>query len=108
MIRTESCAVIQKKIFLLNLTLFQLVSEFILLRVRPEDAGVFHCSASNPAGVASANITIDVVDANGTNGTDGESAASGSNGVSSDKLEEKKAREAQAEYEDDEDMIKVS
>ena len=41
--------------------MFQLVSEFLLLDVREEDSGTFSCSALNPAGSASANFTLKVV-----------------------------------------------
>lgn len=39
-----------------------MVSEFVLLWAEPSDSGVYHCSASNPAGVASANLTLTVVE----------------------------------------------
>ncbi len=54
----QMASIKQKRFNYFILLFFQLVSEFILLSVRPEDAGVFHCSASNPAGVASANLTL--------------------------------------------------
>ena len=41
---------------------FQLVSELIVLAIRPEDDGTFFCAAQNPAGVARANFTVRVVD----------------------------------------------
>ena len=41
---------------------FQLISELVILSIRPEDEGVFYCSAENPAGVARANFTITVID----------------------------------------------
>ncbi len=99
----------------------QLVSEFILLRVRPEDAGVFHCSASNPAGVATANITIEVVEeeaetADGSGGLvtllggeegGGENGTKKEDGRQSNKLEEKQARKEGEEEEEDDSMIKV-
>ena len=34
----------------------------MILSIRPEDEGVFYCSAENPAGVATANFTVKVVD----------------------------------------------
>lgn len=40
----------------------QLISEFVILSIRPEDEGVFYCSAENPAGVARANFTVTVID----------------------------------------------
>ena len=44
-----------------NLSL-QLVSEFVILAIRPEDEGSFFCSAQNSAGVARANFTVRVVE----------------------------------------------
>ena len=41
----------------------QLISEFVIAEIRPEDGGSFYCSAANPAGVATANFTIIVTDA---------------------------------------------
>ena len=41
---------------------FQLISEFVILSIRPEDEGVFFCSAENPAGIATANFTVKVID----------------------------------------------
>jgi len=54
--RREKHCIWINKVFLL-----QIVSEFILLNVQPEDGGVFHCSASNPAGAATANLTLEVI-----------------------------------------------
>ena len=34
----------------------------MILSIRPEDEGVFFCSAENPAGVARANFTVKVID----------------------------------------------
>ena len=34
----------------------------MILSIRPEDEGVFFCSAENPAGVATANFTVKVID----------------------------------------------
>ena len=45
------------------------MSEFIIGEIRSEDEGSFYCSASNPAGVATANFTLIVNDKN--NGLDG-------------------------------------
>ena len=42
--------------------IFQLISEFVILSIRPEDEGVFFCSAENPAGIATANFTVKVID----------------------------------------------
>ena len=39
----------------------QLISEFVIAEIRPEDSGSFYCSAANPAGVATANFTVVVV-----------------------------------------------
>ena len=34
----------------------------MILSIRPEDEGVFFCSAENPAGIATANFTVKVID----------------------------------------------
>ena len=34
----------------------------MILSIRPEDEGVFYCSAENPAGIATANFTVKVID----------------------------------------------
>ena len=87
------------------------MSEFLLLRVRREDSGVFHCSASNPAGVASANLTIEVVDKDEEDEEQiqGGSVPRNSSEVQEDKagrLEEKQSKEEEEE-EDEDSMIKV-
>ena len=55
----------------------QLISEFVIAEIRPEDSGSFYCSAANPAGVATANFTVVVV-------TDRDRAASSGGNVISD------------------------
>ena len=53
---------------------FQLISELIVLSIRPEDDGGFFCSAQNPAGTARANFTVRVVESfeeTGSAGTSG-------------------------------------
>jgi hypothetical protein len=55
---------------------FQLVSELIVLAIRPEDDGVFFCAAQNPAGVARGNFTVRVVDSL-ENNSDGPETSSG-------------------------------
>ena len=52
----------------------QLISEFVIAEIRPEDSGSFYCSAANPAGVATANFTVVVVSE--------EAASSGGNVIS--------------------------
>ena len=86
------------------------------MEVLPEDEGTFHCSAQNPAGVATANLTLIVVprghtgqnegveglgDVGGAQEGGGGGGDVGADGgsVASDALEEKEAEE--------EDMIKV-
>ena len=85
------------------------------MEVLPEDEGTFHCSAQNPAGVATANLTLIVVPRGHTGQNEGveglgdvggaqEGGGGGDVGadggsVASDALEEKEAEE--------EDMIKV-
>ena len=34
----------------------------MILSIRPDDEGVFFCSAENPAGIATANFTVKVID----------------------------------------------
>ena len=34
----------------------------MILSIRPEDEGIFFCSAENPAGIATANFTVKVID----------------------------------------------
>ena len=60
----------------LFLLFFQLVSELIVLAIRPEDDGVFFCAAQNPAGVARGNFTVRVVDSL-ENNSDGPETSSG-------------------------------
>ena len=43
-------------------SVLQLVSELVVLSIRPEDDGTFFCAAQNPAGVARANFTVRLVD----------------------------------------------
>ena len=53
---------------------FQLISELVVLSIRPEDDGGFFCSAQNPAGTARANFTVRVVESfeeSGSAGTSG-------------------------------------
>ena len=55
----------------------QLISEFVIAEIRPEDSGSFYCSAANPAGVATANFTVVVV-----SDREGEATSSGGNVIS--------------------------
>ena len=61
---------------ILFLLFFQLVSELIVLAIRPEDDGIFFCAAQNPAGVARGNFTVRVVDSL-ENNSDGPETSSG-------------------------------
>ena len=49
----------------------QLISEFVITEIRPEDSGSFYCSAANPAGVATANFTVVVIDRDGATSSGG-------------------------------------
>ena len=89
----------------------QLVSEFLILEVRPEDNGSFFCSAANPAGVSSANFTVRVAEV-----TSGDLEVTSDlddlddlEGSESEALEEKLSREGESGQVDgdEESMVKV-
>ena len=89
----------------------QLVSEFLILEVRPEDNGSFFCSAANPAGVSSANFTVRVAEV--TSGdlevTPDLDDLDDLEGSESEALEEKLSREGESGQVDgdEESMVKV-
>ena len=84
----------------------QLVSELVVLTIRPEDDGTFFCAAQNPAGVARANFTVRLVDniedsvSGGTTGS-----AAGTGGTAEAGLQENTDLLNSAENPDD--MFKV-
>ncbi len=88
--------------------------------MRREDAGVFHCSAANPAGVASANLTLEVVEVLREEEEEEEEkdnddflldlVFNNDTRDKADKLEEKQSRKAEEEENEEEEedsMIKV-
>ena len=82
-------------------SLFQLISELVLRSVAAGDDGTYYCSAQNPAGVATANLTLKV---KVTTRTDKAGLKESSSGA----LEENSANGAVINKDDeDDDMIKV-
>ncbi len=86
--------------------------------MRREDAGVFHCSAANPAGVASANLTLEVVEVLREEEEEEKDnddflldlVFNNDTRDKADKLEEKQSRKAEEEENEEEEedsMIKV-
>jgi hypothetical protein len=82
---------------------FQLVSEFVINEIRREDEGSFYCSASNPAGVATANFTLIVKTSDSSVEEGNGGARESGGGETSVTVVEGSA----ADGEDDDVMIKV-
>ena len=86
----------------------QLVSELVVLSIRPEDDGTFFCAAQNPAGVARANFTVRLVDNILDSSSGLETASTSSAGTSGAGLQENTDQlNSKAETTEEDDMFKV-
>ena len=86
----------------------QLVSELVVLSIRPEDDGTFFCAAQNPAGVARANFTVRLVDNILDSSSGLETASTSSAGTSGAGLQENTDQlNSNAETTEEDNMFKV-